>query len=301
MNDAGSKDEDGHRPDPPFERLPSARDVEADDMRLSAGEPISLDERTVPPTKDVPLQSQFSSQITWPPQIDRDRIWQLTVRAARIAGLVVAVWLGVVILLIAAYRFINPPFSALMLFQRLAGTEISQTWVPIERISPQLIRAVVISEDARFCRHWGVDLKEVEAAIERARGGVPRGASTISMQVTKNLFLWQSKSYIRKAIELPLTFITELFWPKARMLEIYLNIAEWGPGIFGAEAAARYHFNKSALKLSEREAAQLAASLPNPMVRDAGDPGPRTSRLAAEIQSRMRTSFGTAACILKKG
>jgi monofunctional biosynthetic peptidoglycan transglycosylase len=118
------------------------------------------------------------------------------------------------------------------------------------------------------------------------------------MQVIKNLFLSQSKSYLRKAAEIPLTVVAEAVWPKSRMLEIYLNIAEWGPGIFGAEAAARHHFSKPASRLSEREAALLAAALPNPILRDAGDPSTRTARKASVIQSRMRAAGPVADCAM---
>lgn len=216
----------------------------------------------------------------------RDRAWW----AARMAAMVFAGYIGIVLILILLYRFIAPPASTLMVYQWLTGTELSRTWVPIEDISPNLLRAVVVSEDWGFCDHYGVDLEAIEQAIERAGDGIPRGASTISMQVIKNLFLTQSKSYVRKAIEIPLTVVAEAVWPKSRMLEIYLNIAEWGPGVFGAEAAARHHFSKPASKLSVREAALLAASLPNPMIRDAGDPGPRTARKASVIQARMRAA-----------
>ncbi len=218
--------------------------------------------------------------------------------ALRVAGLVIAAWLAVTVLLIAVYRFADPPFSMLMLQQRLIGEDVDQDWVSLDSISPHVVRAVLLSEDGRFCQHWGVDLDEMQNAIERAGDGIPRGASTISMQVTKNLFLWQSKSYLRKAIEIPLTFVIEALWPKRRIMEVYLNIAEWGPGIFGVEAASRYHFNKPAARLSEREAAQLAVALPNPIRRDAGDPGPQTRRLAGDIQARMRAAPSSAtACV----
>jgi monofunctional biosynthetic peptidoglycan transglycosylase len=217
-----------------------------------------------------------------------ERHW--LVRMIRIAGLVAVAWLAAVLLLIIAYRFINPPLSALMVQQRLSGQEITQDWVALDDVSSSVIRAVVLSEDGRFCSHSGVDFDAMQAAIERAADGAPRGASTISMQVTKNLFLWPSKSYVRKAIEIPLTYVIETLWPKRRILEVYLNIAEWGPGIFGVEAASQYHFGKSAARLSEREAARLAVALPNPYTRDAGDPGPRTLRLASDIQGRMRSS-----------
>lgn len=219
----------------------------------------------------------------------------------KIAGYAAAGWLAMIILLIFVYRFVNPPMSSLMLQQTLAGESLTQTWTPIEDISPQVVRAVLLSEDGRFCQHYGVDFDAMQDAIERAGDGSPRGASTISMQVTKNLFLWPSKSYIRKAIEIPLTWAIELVWPKRRIMEIYLNIAEWGPGIFGVEAASHFHFQKSASRLNEREAAQLAVALPNPYIRDAGDPGPKTRRLASDIQARMRHAYsGQTACVLPK-
>lgn len=212
----------------------------------------------------------------------------LASKAVRVGGLILAGWAAFVLSLVVIYRFVDPPFSNLMVWQRLTGQDVRQVSVPIESVSPNVVRAVLLSEDGRFCQHWGVDFEEMQNAIERAGGGLPRGASTISMQVTKNLFLWQSKSYIRKAIEIPLTFLIELAWPKRRIMEMYLNIAEWGPGIFGVEAASWHHFGKGALHLTEREAAQLAVALPNPIRRDAGDPGPRTRRLASDIQARMR-------------
>jgi monofunctional biosynthetic peptidoglycan transglycosylase len=202
--------------------------------------------------------------------------------------------------LIALYRVVDPPFSARMAQRWLAGEAPAQAWVPLERISPQLVQAVIVSEDARFCQHWGLDFREIGAALERAREGAPRGASTISMQVAKNLFLWPAKSYLRKAIELPLTLGIELVWPKRRILEVYLNVAEWGPGLFGAEAAARHHFGKSAARLGEREAALLAVSLPDPRDRRAGAPGPGLSRLATTIQLRMRAAGDAAACVLPR-
>jgi monofunctional biosynthetic peptidoglycan transglycosylase len=211
----------------------------------------------------------------------------------------VIAYFGTVLFLILIYRVINPPTTTLIAYQWLTGTKIQQDWVPIEDISPNLLRAVVVSEDWGFCNHYGVDLDAIEKALELAgEGKVARGASTISMQVIKNLFLSQSKSYLRKAIEIPLTFVAEAVWPKARMLEIYLNIAEWGPGVFGAEAAAQHHFAKPASQLSQREAALLAAALPNPILRDAGDPGTRTARKASVIQSRMRVAGPVADCAM---
>ena len=181
------------------------------------------------------------------------------------------------------------------------GQEIEQRWVRLDNVSPNLIRAVITSEDGQFCRHWGIDFGEMRAALRRAEdGGLDeiRGASTISMQVSKNLFLWQSKYLFRKGLEIWITLAMELMWPKERILEVYLNIAEWGPGVFGIEAAARHHFSKPAARLSEREAALLAASLPNPIVRIAGKPGPGTRRVAQIIESRARSATARSACIL---
>jgi monofunctional biosynthetic peptidoglycan transglycosylase len=224
---------------------------------------------------------------------------ELLERTARFAAYAAGGYLALVLALLVIYRFVDPPASTLMLFQALTGREVRQDWVPLEAMSPQLVRAVLVAEDGRFCQHWGIDLAAIEEAIDKAGDGAPRGASTISMQVTKNLFLWQSKSYLRKLIELPLTVVMELLWPKWRILEVYLNVAELGPGVFGAEAASQFHFNKPASRLSEREAALLAASLPNPIIRDAGDPGPRTARKAAVIQSRMRAAGAeVAGCVL---
>jgi monofunctional biosynthetic peptidoglycan transglycosylase len=219
-------------------------------------------------------------------------------RLALVAALAISVALASVVLALAAlYRWVDPPMSTLMLGQRLAGTPVTQRWVPLERMSPNLSAAVIQSEDGHFCRHHGVDWGELKEAIDSASDGLARGGSTITMQVVKNLFLWPSRSYLRKALEIPLAFVVEALWPKRRILEIYLNIAEWGPGVFGAEAAARYHFRKPALLLTPREAALLAVSLPNPFERQAGRPGPGTQRLADNLLLRMRAASANTACV----
>jgi monofunctional biosynthetic peptidoglycan transglycosylase len=201
--------------------------------------------------------------------------------------------------LILLYRFANPPASTLMVGRYLSGGSVRHTWVPLERISPHLIAAVVSNEDNRICVHSGVDWGAVEEAIEQAeeRGGHPRGASTIPMQTAKNLFLWPQRSYLRKAAEIPLAYAITAAWPKRRVVEVYLNIAEWAPGVYGAEAAARHHFKKSARGITRREAALLAAALPNPYVRHAGRAGPKTRRLARLIERRMGSSGPWLACI----
>ncbi len=156
--------------------------------------------------------------------------------------------------LVLVYRFVDPPVSALMVRRALGGTSIHYRWRDLDEIAPSLPRTVVISEDAALCRHWGVDWDAVGEAMDNAEEGeTPRGASTIPMQVAKNLFLWPGQSYLRKALEIPLAYFINLTWPKRRIVEVYVNIAEWGPGIFGAEAAARHHFRKSAANLTESE------------------------------------------------
>jgi monofunctional glycosyltransferase len=226
--------------------------------------------------------------------------WAIFKFGVKLLAWIIIGWLAVVLALIVAYRFINPPASMLMLEHWVTGQSVEQEWVPFGEISPNVVRAVLLSEDGRFCQHSGIDFDAIEDAFEN-NDGRARGGSTISMQVVKNLFLWQSKSYVRKAIELPLTYLTELVWSKRRIMEIYLNIAEWGPGIFGIGAAADYHFHKRPSGLSVRDAARLAVSLPNPLERNAGRPGPGLQRLANAIQVRMRLAPSSQlSCVLSK-
>jgi monofunctional biosynthetic peptidoglycan transglycosylase len=235
------------------------------------------------------LIPRSSPPVSWP--IPSPTPWPTTRGyvgvALRLAGGLVLVLTVGVLLLIMLYRWLDPPTSMLMLGQRLSGTPVIQRWVPLERISAHLSQAVILSEDARFCRHSGVDWGALAEAIEDSRDGIARGGSTITMQVVKNLFLWPSRSYLRKALEFPLAYGVELAWSKRRILEIYLNIAEWGPGVFGAEAAARYHFRKPAAFLTPREAALLAVALPNPLQRRPGRPGPGLVLLTNHLAMRM--------------
>lgn len=222
-------------------------------------------------------------------------------RALKTVVILAAILAALPFVLIIVYRFADPPMSALMLRRAIEGTGVRQQWVNLQQISPHLPLAVVVSEDVRLCQHWGVDWQAVERAVDDAQDGVePRATSTIAMQLAKNLFLWPERSYLRKAAEIPLAYFMTLVWPERRLIEIYLNIAEWGPGIFGAGMAARYHFNKPAASLSEMEAALLAASLPNPHVRRAGRPGSRTLRIAARITARMKREAQFSACLYKK-
>lgn len=206
----------------------------------------------------------------------------------RILVLVVVALAAVPLLLSLAYAVVNP-VSTLMLGRWLTGERVERIWTPISEMSPTLVRTVVASEDARYCRHWGVDPTEIRAAIDRADGEVEdaRGASTIPMQVAKNLFLWPGRSFIRKGLELPLAVWLDLVLTKRRLLEIYLNIAEWGPdGEFGVAAGAQRAFKEGPGNLDARQSALLAVMLPNPHRRDAGRPGPGVRRLAARLETR---------------
>jgi len=201
-------------------------------------------------------------------------------------------------LLTPLYAVVDPP-STLMLWRRLTGERVEQIPVPLSRISPNLQLAVIVAEDGRFCTHQGIDLAEIQGAIEDAESLEDvRGGSTITQQLAKNLFLWSGRSFVRKALEVPLALWIDLVLSKRRILEIYLNIAEMGPqGEFGAEAGARRAFGRSARDLSPYQAALLAASLPNPVTRNAGRPGPGLRRLAGLYVARAAQSPGLAACV----
>lgn len=190
------------------------------------------------------------------------------------------------------------PVSTLMLGDMALLRGYDRRWVSFDDISPHLVRSVMMSEDGQFCAHNGVDWVQMRGVVEDAlKGRATRGASTISMQTSKNLFLWNGRSFVRKAMEIPLALVSDFAWSKRRMMEIYLNIAEWGPGIYGVEAAARYHFNTSASKLSRRQAALLAVSLPNPYERNAGKPGRGLRRLASMIERRAAASGDYIRCL----
>ena len=196
------------------------------------------------------------------------------------------------------YAFV-PPVSTPMLWRWATFQRVERTYVPIERISPSLILAVIIAEDGRFCGHYGIDLTEIQNALEDGDDlSDVRGASTITQQVAKNLFLWPGHSFLRKALELPLAVWIDLVLTKRRILELYLNVAEWGPnGVFGAEAGARRAFGRSAQSLSRYQAALMAAALPNPVRRNAHSPGPGLRRLAGLYVSRSAPSPEADDCV----
>lgn len=200
-----------------------------------------------------------------------------------------------------AYTFL-PAISTPMLGRLVTGQRVERIWTPLEAISPTLARAVAASEDAKFCTHHGVDWEAIGDQLSKLEeGGKPRGASTITMQLAKNLFLWPGRSYIRKALEIPLALWIDLVLSKHRILELYLNIAEWGDGVFGAEAAARHHFNKPAAALSRTEAARLATALPNPIARDPASPSKRHSSHARTIRGRTQSADYQLDCVTLSG
>jgi monofunctional glycosyltransferase len=208
--------------------------------------------------------------------------------------LLVLLVLGVLIL---AYRFVTP-VSTLMIGRWVTGKAVERNYVPLDRMSPHLLAAVLTSEDARFCLHNGVDWDALQGVIKKGgERGPSRGASTIPMQTAKNLFLWPSRSVIRKGLEIPLALAIDAAWPKRRLLEVYLNIAEWGDGIFGAEAAAKFYFKKRASDLTWQEAALLATALPNPFKRDAGHPGRRQASLARHLMARVEQGGAPLDCV----
>ncbi len=216
------------------------------------------------------------------------RIW-------RILWVSALILVAIPVILVPVYRLV-PPVSTLMIWDRLTLQPVERTWVSLDDVAQSLVASVIMSEDGKFCSHWGVDWAELGTVLEDS-DGPSRGASTISMQAVKNVFLWQARSYLRKALEIPIAIYADLVWGKRREMEIYLNIAEWGPGIFGVEAAARHHFNKSAKTLTARQAALLAVTLPNPIVRDPARPSNLMQRLARTVAARARASGAYIDCL----
>lgn len=215
----------------------------------------------------------------------------------------IAVWL--VVALVALPYVVTPfysfgrPISTVMAWRLATGEPMKRIYVPISRIAPSLIISVIVAEDGRFCSHHGLDLQEISNAIADAEDiDDLRGGSTITQQVAKNLFLWPGRSFVRKALELPLALWIDLVLSKRRIMEIYLNIAEWGPtGEFGAEAGSRRAFGRPAERLGAQEAALLAATLPNPVQRNARAPGPGVRRLANLYVARANSAPYADQCV----
>lgn len=217
-------------------------------------------------------------------------------RLLRLLVVLLAIVLLLPYLIAPLYRVVDP-VSTVMLWRWATGARVERTFVPLERMADALPRSVVAAEDGNYCRHRGIDWRGLREAISERRGG-----STITQQVAKNLFLWPGRSYLRKALELPLALWIDLVLPKRRVLEIYLNVVEWGPsGQFGAEAAARHAFDKSAHDVAPEEAALLAAILPNPHRRSARKPGTRVRKLAGVHVERAERFRERMACIAPAG
>lgn len=207
-----------------------------------------------------------------------------------------ALWAGAgFLLLLILGVFINPRITPYLMAERFRQGGVERNWVAIEDMAPEVARSVVAGEDANFCNHWGFDMRAIRSAIDEGGG---RGASTISQQVTKNVFLWQGRSWLRKALEGVMTPMVELVWTKRRILEVYLNVAETGPGIFGFDAAARHYFGVSAAKLSADQAARIAAILPDPKGRNPAKGSGYLRRRARSIADGAATieADGRAAC-----
>ena len=228
----------------------------------------------------------------------RAGVWRWLLRALK----VLAVLFVLVHLYAIALKWVPVPGNVLMTQRTLGGEEFRRGIVPIERISPHLITAVIAAEDARFCQHDGIDFEAVRKAIdENQRGGRRRGASTITQQTAKNVFFWNGGGYARKGGEAWFALFIDGMWGKRRVMENYLNTIEWGDGLFGAEAAARVRFGKHAADLTRYEAALLAAVLPNPHEWRVDPPGPYVSGRASTLQARMRVvaNEGLDDCVLE--
>lgn len=214
-----------------------------------------------------------------------------------LAGLIV-VLAPLALTLLYAVPFVHP-VSTLMLKDLATFKGYERQWIGLDEVAPVLVHSVIMSEDGQFCSHRGIDWRELNAVINDAMvGEATRGASTIPMQTVKNLYLWQRPLVaVRKLVELPLAVYLDLVLSKRRIMEIYLNIVELGPNIYGAEAASRHHFGKAAKNLSAREAALLAATLPNPIARDPAKPSAGMRRIAAVVERRARAAGAYVKCI----
>lgn len=198
-----------------------------------------------------------------------------------------SIWLvSFVVLAVLLFSVVNPPITWTMISEKRRLGQIDRQWVSIEQVAPVMRRSVVAAEDANFCLHWGFDMSAIRAALDEGNG---RGASTLSQQVVKNVYLWQGRNWIRKALEAVMTPLVEMAWTKRRILEVYLNVAEFDEGVFGVEAASRHYFGIGPEALSAQQAARLAAVLPNPKNRSASKPSAKLRRRAAAIMDGAAT------------
>ena len=212
------------------------------------------------------------------------RVWRVILRA-------VSTTFIVAVMLVALAAFMNPPTNAYMFSENQRLGSIKQTWVALEDVAPVMARSVVAAEDANFCEHWGFDLVAIKLALAQ---GSSRGASTLSQQTVKNVFLWQGRSWARKAMEALMTPLVEAIWTKRRIVEVYLNVAEFDEGVFGVAAAAKHYFGVEPAQLTSTQAARLAAVLPSPKTRSA-------SRPSNAVRKRTRQIISGAATIRADG
>ncbi len=235
-------------------------------------------------TKDKPAPGRVAGAV--------GRLWRFVGRWLR-RGIYAAV--GLAAFGVVLFAFVNPPTTLYMAAENARHDGLRHQWVDFEDIAPVMVRSVVAAEDANFCLHWGFDMAAIRQVIA---SGESRGASTISQQVVKNVYLWPGRSWLRKAIEALITPAMELVWTKRRILEVYLNVAEFDTAVFGIEAAAQHHFGVAASGLSAAQAARLAAVLPDPKGRSAVSPTPFLKRRAASIRDGAETirRDGRAAC-----
>ena len=216
-------------------------------------------------------------------------------RVRRLFWRSIAIVFLVLVAVVLLGRVVNPPTTAYMLGESYRLDGVDHEWVPLELVAPVMARSVVAAEDANFCEHWGFDVRAIRLAIAE---GSNRGASTLSQQTVKNVYLWHGRTYVRKALEAGITPLVEAIWPKRRILEVYLNVAEFDEGVFGVEAASRHYFGIGPEALSARQAAQLAAVLPSPKTRSASRPTAFLKRRAAQIRTGAATikADGRAEC-----
>lgn len=230
------------------------------------------------------LGGKRAKRKTWRERGPLDRLTIILRTIVKTAALLI---LGTIVWALS-YRFAEPPGTLLMVERSLAGETITRSWTPLEEISPHLVTAVIASEDTRFCQHAGFDLEAIDEALKAAQNGARlRGASTISQQTAKNAFLWDGRNWVRKGAEAWMTVLIETMWPKRRIMEIYLNIAEWGDGAFGVEAAAQKRFGKRARDLTRHESALLATVLPNPKKWRVDPPGRYVRQRVRTVHGRM--------------
>lgn len=258
-----------------------------DDISLNE-KPRSVDDRGDAPPIEIPHDPSRKRGV-W------GRVGRVAVTLVLIFGLIGPV------LVTAAYRLVPPPITYLMVERVFEGRGFDRKWRSLDEISPRLVRSVIAAEDAKFCTHRGFDFGAMQKALaHNERSKRTRGGSTISQQTAKNIFLWPDRSYVRKGLEAYFTVLIEGLWGKRRIMEVYLNSVEWGPGVYGAEAAALKNFGVGADRLTPAQAARLAAILPSPLKWRAAKPGPYVKRRSGRIDKAAGTirREGMASCVL---